>query len=622
MSAGVARRDPVVLLLLLAVAVYAGGFLLWYGATPLGMRPVLDGREMLALAQSMAAGSLPAEPFYRAPLYPAVLAGLLQLGLPERDLVFAMRALNFVCHLASTALVWSCAQQLWHRRGAGLLAAALFGFNPVCLHFAGDPLDITLAITLMLTGLRAALIMNWRGQAAASALFALAALARPHMLAVLAAYGCARVVAWRGNERRGDLLAAATVPALVVLFAIGVLNLQRADRFVVLPTQGVFNLWAANHRGANGRYFEQQRRIAQYDDNTNPARVEALQRYREAVPGGPEDIVSMNHYWRDALVEEIAAAPLDWARLLAFKAYYLWHNFEQYNNKTYVVHKRRSPWLAPNPVGWSVVLACGLVGFLCVRRMPGSGLLAALIGAYAAALLLTYVSARFRLPLVPLLAILGGGLFASSRLSPSPRSLVLVAVLVAFSLWPPRPGDVERTFVQDDLLMARAALESGEFDMARGHAAEALMRMPRHEAAREIDCVARYNAWLRRPEDKPALALIDAACRPLATQAPPAQRIVAHVDWLRGRDGAALAAWQALAARPGPERSQAVAALIMVDGIKLDRGRPCVLDGCEAPVLLALAARGDGAARESLVDQAGEDAVERASALLVRAYRR
>ena len=38
---------------------YATVHLAWYGTTPLGGFPVLDGREMLELARAIAAGELP-----------------------------------------------------------------------------------------------------------------------------------------------------------------------------------------------------------------------------------------------------------------------------------------------------------------------------------------------------------------------------------------------------------------------------------------------------------------------------------------------------------------------------------------------------------------------------------
>ena len=73
------------------IALYALAYLLWYSATPLGLYPVLDGREQLALAGAIARGELPHEPFYRAPLYPALLAWVIKFGVVEPHLALVVR---------------------------------------------------------------------------------------------------------------------------------------------------------------------------------------------------------------------------------------------------------------------------------------------------------------------------------------------------------------------------------------------------------------------------------------------------------------------------------------------------------------------------------------------------
>src|SRR5690606_32489802 len=131
--------------LLLLVAAYATAHELWYSQTALGQSPALDGLENLQLAGQIARGELPVEPFYRAMLYPATLA-----------LVGGhWMLLGFACHLANAYLAYRLARTIWRRQCAGLVAGALTGFNPVLLHYAFDPLDVTLSITLLLAGLNA-----------------------------------------------------------------------------------------------------------------------------------------------------------------------------------------------------------------------------------------------------------------------------------------------------------------------------------------------------------------------------------------------------------------------------------------------------------------------------------
>src|SRR5690606_22646785 len=111
-----------------------------------------------------------------------------------------------------------------------------------------------------------------------------------------------------------------------------------------------------------------------------------------------------------------------------------------YNNKTYAFHKARSPWLRLNPLGWSLLLlGAGLA--LVFGRAQGLRwplILTALI--YAAGVAVFFVSARFRLPITPLLATATAGLatipvgewYRHRRISATPRQwLAAAAVLVA-----------------------------------------------------------------------------------------------------------------------------------------------------------------------------------------------
>ena len=85
----------------------AGDFHLWDGLFDLvsrhalGPRAALDGAENLALAAKIATGTLPRELFYRAMLYPAVLAVPLWLRLLAAWFAAALAAiLGLLCHFA------------------------------------------------------------------------------------------------------------------------------------------------------------------------------------------------------------------------------------------------------------------------------------------------------------------------------------------------------------------------------------------------------------------------------------------------------------------------------------------------------------------------------------------
>ncbi len=581
------------------VAVYTSGFLLWYSATALGLAPMLDGREQLELAAHIAHGSLPHEPYYRAALFPALVAWLIKAGVSAQQLPFAVRMLDGGLHLLSTALVWMIAMRVWQSRWSAALAALLFGMNPVVLHFAADPLDLTFAMTLMLGGVLATLHAERAARdmlLCAATLLSCAMLARPQMVVLLP-----MLVLFVLRRREGvRLLPWILLPMAIVGVLMGLANLEVGGAFRVLPWQGAYNLWAANGPDANGRYFVQRERQGVYGEGGNPARIESERLYRRALPHAPDDYASMSRYWQQRTWDYVRAEPRRWLRLLASKSWYLLNDFEQYDIKTYHVHKALSPWLRWNPLGWSYLLAAAMAALAMHGRQRAVWTVAGFALCYAGGLLLSYVSARFRLPLVPLLAVVAGGVMCRTTRLGLARGMVVMIVVLYCARQPLPPGEAERTVVQDYLLSARAAAVLGFDDEALSNARMALARAPADEAARELLCVASFNGWLRRQDYTAPGPLAD--CEGAASISPVAQRALGVLYWRQGRTAQARALWRALVDSGGEEHDAALAALVMVGD-----GQPW-LDALvwresanwNDELLFALAARGDDRAEKLL----------------------
>jgi hypothetical protein len=487
---------------------YAFGHLTWYLGTPLGRVPVLDERENLDLAEAIFGGTLPAAPFYRAPGYAVMLAGLRFAGVSAEGLFPAALAVGAMLHGAGAALAASTARR-WFGAASGLVAGLLFALDPVFVHNATQALDGTLALTLFLGGLScfAAAVARpdrpapW---AASGILWAAATLVRPNYLLVwLVVPGYA---ALRRGPRRLKVVAAAL--SGVLLFGAAAAWQKKVSGVAgFLPWQGAYNLWAANRPGSNGRYYTQHFSLPPALARANPARAESILLYEQESHGGPQDIASMNAHWRQRFLDEVASHPLRWAHLMARKAYALLNNWEQYNNKTYAFHKARSPWLRWNPVGWGVLLVLAVVGGarLAADSPRDAAALAAVSAACAASVLLFYVSERFRLPLAAICAILAGGAvgvrhFAKGWTNGRRAALAAFACaagLIAFSSF----GGVDdrATFVQDHVLLARAAYTVGDDATALCEANAALGLQPGHPDALAIAQAARSEMSGRAP---------------------------------------------------------------------------------------------------------------------------
>jgi len=407
----------------LAVALYGISYLIWYLQTPLGRAPQLDGAENIALAQQIASGTLPHEPFYRAMLYPATLAIPLKFDLPADDLPAFASIFGLLCHFVITLGIARLAARVWvgpREKWAALLAAALWGLNPVALFYAVEVLDTVPSLALAVWALvwwtrpGARRHDTWVG----GVLLGLAVAARPHFLPLV--FIAPLVRAWLAGRWQPQLSdAMAWAGAAAILAAVAMVDGLYGGHYAVLPAQGPYNFYAANRPGANGKYYAQELFFSTLAPGENPARKEEEIMFNEAKTtfSGPADV-----YWNEKAVQSIRQNPSAWLKLEIKKTYYLLNDFDQYNNQTYAWHKAESPMLRWNFLGWGIlfVLSAGILAL----RGRGQGTMTAdfncpmvasmllIFGVYAAGVLLYYASGRFRLPLATLLCVLAGGWMA------------------------------------------------------------------------------------------------------------------------------------------------------------------------------------------------------------------
>lgn len=572
------RLRPWLIILLVALA-YALGHLNWYASTPLGRVPVLDERENLTLAGQIATGTLPTEPFYRAMGYPLLLAGLGALGIPADALPLAALLLGVALHAVVALLVGALARRWFDDPRAGLVAGLLAALNPVFVHYATQRLDATLGTALFLAGLLALRLEARRPVPRAfldaTLLWTLAALVRPQFLTVLLALPVLWL--WRKDTRPSPRIAVAAFALGAALFiGQGLWQRHVGDEFRVLPWQGAYNLWAANQPGAHGRYYAQSLALPSGAAAENPAKLESFTLYSRETgrPAGPDAIDAMNAHWRARFLAHVSGEPLAWIGQLARKTYAFLNDWEQYNNKTYAFHAARSPWLAWNPLGWGVLLVLAVAGAWRLAVIaPATARAAGLIGlATAAGVILFFVSARFRLPVAALLCVPAGAALARpawflQRWSSSRRLIFAGTLLAVAGLTFSRFDGVRdrRPFIQDHLLIARAAQTVGDDTEVWLHANAALTLESASQSATEFVVTSGFNRQLVE-----ALSAADQA---------------------RWRSAAALLATAAPGAASDPARVIAAAATRDTDRLRLLAARldTAGFDALGALVLLAAA---------------------------------
>ncbi len=555
------RSQKIFALLLLFALAYVLAVFLAFAGDYLGLVPVLDARENLAWAARIAQHDLPPEPFYRALFYPWVLAYI-----PAKPLMASF--FGILCHLLNALFCAGLAARIWKSRLAGRTTGLLYAVYPVALFFSVQILDVTFGLTLFLGGLYC-LLGAERSHRPSFALSAglcagLAVLARPNFLPAVLVFPF--LACWLESLRSKAWLPALTralwvaLPLCGLLGLQGVLNQRLSGHFRVLPWQGAYNLYAANREGANGKYYMQRVSFDAVPEGMNTTRMESEYLYRQAAgPDAPMDVDAMGSYWRKELMQEIAADPLRWLGLMGRKTVYLFNDWEQYNNLSYNYHKARLPVLKWNPLGWGLLLLGALLAVIMGRSSVDRGRAVALLVvavAYAVGVLLFFVSARFRLPLAPLLCVFCGGLsyFALSRLSRI-QWFVLTFCLVgvgslAYGNW--LGARNSETFIQDEILLAKAANHLGKDVQALKFAQAVLERQADHSVALRIEVSSLFNLWLanRTAEGGPAYwGALGTALAEMPQVDASTLFVKGVYEWREARPAAAIEAWHSAVSR-------------------------------------------------------------------------
>jgi tetratricopeptide (TPR) repeat protein len=442
-----------------------------------------DARGYDEWARQLAAGDwIGKDVFYQAPLYPYFLGVIYALF--GHSLV-AVRVVQAFLGSTACVLLALAARRLFSSR-AGLAAGLALALYAPAIFFDGliqkSVLDVFLiCVSLwLLSGLveRAHQTFSWLWLG--MALGALA-LTRENALVLIAVIAVWAIVRLRG----GALLAPLATFALglaVFLLPVAVRNYAVGGGFYLTTSQFGPNFYIGNNARADGTYapLKEGRGTPEYErqDATDIA---------EHAAGHPLTPGDVSSYWTGEALRFIASQPGAWTKLMARKVVLLLNHTEAVDTESQETY---AEWSLPlEALGWvghfGVLVPLALFG--CIVAWPERKrlwVLYALTAAYAASVLMFYVFARYRFPLVPMLI-----LFAAAGLVAIPSYLrgtvplarkaavavALVAVAV-FSNWPVLSAASMQAVTENNL---GAALQAdGKLDAAIEHYRRALTMRP------------------------------------------------------------------------------------------------------------------------------------------------
>ena len=439
--------------------------------------PQFDAHENLQWARALASGDFhwPSPPTH-GPAYPFFLALLLKVS----GSLGGARAAQAALASLTCVLVARSGEILFERR-AGLAAGILLAVSgPAALvdvsfweeGFVG--LALSGALLLLLARKTPA------GAAVAGLLLGAACAARPTaLLFVLAAL--AAILLLEGWTRRGRSAVALVLGAGLVLAPAVVASSRAAGRFVFVRAYGAVNVWLGNDPASGG--VQNARPNGPWD------RVAAAPA-RAGVPPGDEEA-----YFTRRTLARVRDDPAGFARVVLSKLVWLTQAEEPRDNLSFAFFAAQSGILRVLP-GFGVLLAFAAAAAFVrpPRRVVALPLL--WIAAGALPVLVALAGLRYRMPVVPPLALFGGAgaaLLLDRVKRRDPRLLAAPAAVFALTLVAAhvRRHPPTHDFAEEWTLDANAWMETGNVAEAERSFARARDADPR--AALPVEFLGRLR---------------------------------------------------------------------------------------------------------------------------------
>jgi arylsulfatase A-like enzyme len=413
---------------------------------------LLDGRGFLGSYQSWVRHDaskpvdLPQYPgAWQPPGYTVFLAAI--LGVSGRSL-FAAKLAQVLLGSLSVLLVLDLGRR-WFGERAGRAAAWCAALYPNLIAFTHYLWSETLFVFLLLAGLaalgRREAAPSARGAALAGVLLGLAALTRAALVYFLPLLSAWILLAHRAHGRAA-LRAAALVPALALAAILPwtVRNTLLHGGFVLIETNGPYNLWRGNGPGA----FEDRcsPEVPHYSWPFECLPISPVgNRYawiliadaKRAIGKEDPSDLEVVRYAQAAAWSEIRAHPAAFARRIVPRLVDMWNPTSFLVRHLQVGAYGPVPALAAFALAWSAMLAYlaaagpSLAGAWIERRNPFTWLVALLVLFYSGISALSFGLTRFRLPLEALGLLLAGAALAAWRRRRLARGAAALAATAA-----------------------------------------------------------------------------------------------------------------------------------------------------------------------------------------------
>lgn len=367
--------------------------------------PVVDSLYHHEWALDLVAGGTPGtDVFFRGPLYPYFLAVLYKLS--GSSIAFAV----FVNHLmgALTAgLVYLTARELFSR-SVSMIAGLTVALYWVLVYMEGDLLIETLFIFLnSLTLLFLTMGITRRKLrllAAGGLALGLATIARPSVLVFFPAVPLAIWLSARNRPGKPGWLKQSVVVAVACalpIMPVMIRNYMVARAVVPVGASGGVNFYIGNNPSSDGSTAIVPGARADFWGGFDDAIA-----FAEKDVGKKLKLAEVSDYYFKRGFDYIAQHPGDATALMVKKFRMFWGAGERANEKYiyFFWHLAKMKYV-PLPGFWLVAPLAILGGVLLWRRRADLAMFYLFVGLYSVGVIVFFVNARFRLPIVPVLCL-------------------------------------------------------------------------------------------------------------------------------------------------------------------------------------------------------------------------
>ena len=479
-------------------------------------------------AQRLAAGDwVGSDVFYQAPLYPYFLGGI--YAIVGRDLLL-VRIIQAVIGSASCVLLGLAAARLFSRR-VGLIAGLMLALWAPAIFFDSllqksvlDMFFMCLSLWLIakiVSGAESSLTVAGLGASMAAL-----TLSRENGLLLIAVVFVWRAAAFAvangetvGRERRlKPSLSRSLLPfvagLLLVFSPVVARNYSIDGGFYLTTSQFGSNFYIGNNPNADGTYASIRfgRGAPEFE------RLDAKEVAEESV-GRTLSPAQVSSFWTGRALGYISSQPIDWVKLTGRKILLLFNRTEMLDTEAQESYEEFS--IVLRVLGWvthfGVLMPLAIAGVIATwperRRL---WIVHALALTYAISVVMFFVFARYRYPMVPFLILFAAALF-ERRLKPSLSkrrmlaAATIVFAVVIFSNIPVLDATLMKSITENNL--GTALLEKGRYDEAIAHNERAIVLRPDYApgynnlgaalraAGRLDEAVARYRQALEIKPD-------------------------------------------------------------------------------------------------------------------------